>query len=308
MPRVLLVGDVMIDVIVRPEGPIAIGSDRRATIRARPGGSAANQAAWLAHFGVATRLVGRVGAADRDAQVALFAAAGVEAHLAADETRESGRLIALIDPSGERSFFTDRGANDGLAASDIPDALLDGVDHVHISGYSFVAEGPRAAMIGLIARAKARRVPVSVDPASSEFLREIGPRNFLAWTAGVDMCFPNEDEARTLTGAARTDEQLARLAAHYRLVVLKRGAEGCEAAEGAEGIKRWRAATPKVAAVDTTGAGDAFFAGFLSAHLAGAAMEARLQRAVEAGAEATLVLGGRPQTLAPAQRGKGGRQ
>src|SRR5581483_6249674 len=126
MPRVLVVGDVMVDIIVRPEGPIAIGSDRRATIRARSGGSAANQAAWLAYFGVAARLVGRVGAADRDAQAALFGEAGVEAHLAADETRESGRLIALIDPSGERSFFTDRGANDGLAASDIPDALFDG--------------------------------------------------------------------------------------------------------------------------------------------------------------------------------------
>jgi len=308
MPRVLLVGDVMIDMIVRPEGPIAVGSDRRATIRARPGGSAANQAAWLAHFGVPARLVGRVGAADRETQLALFAKAGVEAHLAADESRETGRLIALIDPSGERSFFTDRGANDGLSASDIPDALFAGVDHVHISGYSFVAEGPRAAMIDLIARAKARRVPVSVDPASSEFLREVGPQNFLAWTAGVDMCFPNEDEALTLTGATRTDEQLARLAAHYRLVVLKRGAAGCEAAEGAEGVKRWRAATPKVAALDTTGAGDAFFAGFLSAHLAGAALEACLHRAAEAGARATLVVGGRPQTPRPAERGEGGRE
>ncbi len=88
MPCVLLVGDVMIDVIVRPEGPIAVGADRRATIRMRPGGSAANQAAWLAHFGIRARLVGRVGAADREAQIALFAEAGVEAHLAGDSTRE----------------------------------------------------------------------------------------------------------------------------------------------------------------------------------------------------------------------------
>jgi sugar/nucleoside kinase (ribokinase family) len=284
----------MIDVIVRPEGPIAVGADRRATIRARPGGSAANQAAWLAYFGVEARLVGRVGAADRQAQMEALSQAGVEAHLAADATRETGRLIALIDPSGERSFFTDRGANDGLVARDIPDAVIDGVDHVHVSGYSFVDEGPRAAMIDLVARAKARGVPTSVDPASSEFLREIGPSNFLAWTRGVDMCFPNEDEARALTGASAPDEQLARLAAHYPLVVLKRGAEGCEAAEGASGAKRWRATTPQVAAIDTTGAGDAFFAAFLAERLEGAAMETCLQRAAEAGAAATQILGGRP--------------
>src|ERR1700759_1567248 len=113
MPSVLLVGDVMIDVIVRPEGPIAVGADRRATIRMRPGGSAANQAAWLAHFGGKSRLGGRGGAAGRGTPNAHFAEAGFEAHLAGDETREPGRLIALIDPSGERSFFTDRGANDG---------------------------------------------------------------------------------------------------------------------------------------------------------------------------------------------------
>ncbi len=197
-------------------------------------------------------------------------------------------------PSGERSFFTDRGANDGLSASDIPDALLDDVDHVHLSGYSFVAEGPRAAMIDLIGRAKARGVPTSVDPASSEFLREIGPANFLRWTRGVDMCFPNEDEARVLTGAEGTDGQVAALVARYPLVVLKRGADGCEAAEGAAGLSRWRATTPKVVAIDTTGAGDAFFAGFLAARLAGEPMETCLQRAAEAGAKATTTLGGRP--------------
>jgi sugar/nucleoside kinase (ribokinase family) len=284
----------MVDIIVRPEGPIAIGADRRATITTRPGGSAANQAAWLAHFGVKARLAGRVGTADKDAQTALFAEAGVEAHLTGDEARETGRLIALIDPSGERSFFTDRGANDGLTAGDIPDALLDGVGHLHLSGYSFVAERPRQAMIDLIARAKARGVPTSVDPASSEFLREIGPANFLRWSAGVDMCFPNEDEARVLTHDESTDDQLAALAEHYPLVVLKRGAAGCEAAEGADGQKRWRATTPKVAAVDTTGAGDAFFAAFLAARLAGEGMETCLQRAAEAGARATLTLGGRP--------------
>ena len=64
--RVLVVGDVMTDVICAPDGPIEIGSDRRATIRSRPGGSGANQAVWLAAFGVAARLASRIGSADFD--------------------------------------------------------------------------------------------------------------------------------------------------------------------------------------------------------------------------------------------------
>ena len=64
LPRILVIGDVMTDVIVRPEGPLARGSDRRASIAFKPGGSAANQAAWLASFGVEVDFVGRVGAAD----------------------------------------------------------------------------------------------------------------------------------------------------------------------------------------------------------------------------------------------------
>ena len=67
-PRILVIGDLMMDVIVRPEGPMAKGSDRRAKIAFEPGGSSANQAAWLAFFGVAVDFVARVGLSDVEAQ------------------------------------------------------------------------------------------------------------------------------------------------------------------------------------------------------------------------------------------------
>src|SRR3984957_5598338 len=278
----------MIDLLVRPEGPLAVGTDRRASIVARPGGSAANQAAWLARFGVAVALVGRIGASDHAEQPAAFRASGVEPHLAAHSERESGRLIAIIDPSGERSFLTDRGANDGLCDEDIPNGLSAGLRQ--LSGYSFVAASPRSAVRQVIARGGA--VPVSVDPASAEFLRERGPANFLAWTRGAQICFPNSDEAAILTGTDDRSEQLAVLAQHYPLVVVKRGAEGCEAAAGG---RRRRGPGAPGEGVDTTGAGDAFVAGFLAARLAGAGIEECLARAARAGAEATLFIGGRPQ-------------
>ncbi len=288
-PRILLVGDVMMDVIVRPEGPLARGSDRRASIAVEPGGSAANQAAWLASFGAAVDFVARVGAADVEAEAARLSRAGVTQHLVGDAERPTGRIVALIDPNGERSFFTDRGANESLTAADIPDALITGAAHIHLSGYSFFAPAPREAVLDMMRRAGA--TPVSVDPASAEFLREVGPQAFLDWTKGAAILFPNEDEAAVLTGSDDPETQCARLGALYPLVVLKRGAAGCVAGEGAA---RWRIAAPKVEAVDATGAGDAFVAAFLAARLEAVEIDVALKRAAAAGAEATMRVGGRP--------------
>ncbi len=296
-PRILVIGDVMTDIVVRPEGPLARGSDRRATIRFEPGGSAANQAAWLAAFGVAVDFVARVGATDLAAESARLIETGVTPHLAADPDRPTGRLIALIDPLGERSFFTDRGANERLEAADIADALVAGAALIHLSGYSFFAPSPRAAVREAMRRAGA--TPVSVDPASSEFLREVGPGNFLDWTRGASLLLPNADEAEVLANSADPEVQCARLAALYPLVVIKRGAAGCIAAEGG---RRWAVAAPTTQAIDATGAGDAFAAAFLAARLSGLEIEEALRRAVAAGAMATTWIGGRPQTGEPLPR------
>ncbi len=290
--RVLVIGDVMTDVIVRPEGALAPGSDRRASITVQPGGSAANQAAWLAWFGVSVDFVARVGFADVEAETARLKAIGVTPHLVGDSRRETGRLIALIDKNGERSFLTDRGANEALEAGDIPDALIEQAAMIHLSGYSFFAPSPRAAVLDVMRRAGNK--PISVDPASAEFLREVGPEQFLSLTRSAAILFPNADEAAILAGSDDPETQRARLAARYPLVVVKRGAAGCEAAVGAS---RWRAEAPEVEAVDTTGAGDAFVAAFLAARLSGTDIQAALERAAAAGAAASTTIGGRPRPL-----------
>jgi sugar/nucleoside kinase (ribokinase family) len=321
-PRILVIGDVMTDVIVRPEGPVARGSDRRASITVQPGGSASNQAAWLAHYGAGVDFVGRVGAADVRRETARFKAIGVTPHLVGDPIHETGRLIALIDPDGERSFLTDRGANEALEAGDISDALIANASHISLSGYSFFAPSPRAAVLDVMRRAGDK--PISIDPASAEFLREVGADKFLAWTRGATILFPNEEEAAVLAGSTDPETQGARLAALYPLVVIKRGAAGAGAAQGG---RRWHikasksepvdiagVGDPVVAAllneserrfpvnnratlevVDTTGAGDAFVAGFLAARIEGAEIVAALTRAVVAGSKAAVKVGGRPR-------------
>jgi sugar/nucleoside kinase (ribokinase family) len=275
-----------------------VGADRRAAIRALPGGSGANQAAWLATEGVATTFAGRVGAADRSHQAGLLEAFGVDVFLTADEDVPTGVLITLIAPDGERSFLTDRAANLNLRAKDLPDRLLDGTDLLHVSGYSLFETGPRAAVLGLIGRAKGRSIPFSVDPSSYSFLVEVGGEAFFRSTAGAAILFPNEDEAAVLAGSDDPDAQLRALTRRYPLVVLKRGAKGAVAADSSGA----RCSVPALAVevLDTSGAGDAFFGGFLGAWLRGASLEASLKRAVELGSFAVTILGARPPVTPPA--------
>jgi sugar/nucleoside kinase (ribokinase family) len=292
MPSALVIGDVMTDIVVRADGPIAFGADRRAAIRLLPGGSGANQAAWLAAEGIDTVFAGRVGRADREHQAALLQRHGVQAALAADDALPTGTLVTLVSADGERSFLTDRAANENFSRADLPDALFDAADWIHVSGYAFFAEKSRAAVIDVLSEARRRGIPYSVDPASWSFLEEVTSKEFLRWTAGAALILANEDEARVLASSDDPDRQLALLMEHYPLVALKRGAGGAIAAN-AEG-ERWSAPAKAVEAVDTSGAGDAFLGGFLAARLRGEGVEAALRRGVELGRRAVTFLGARP--------------
>jgi sugar/nucleoside kinase (ribokinase family) len=291
MPRVLVVGDVMTDVVVKPDGPIAVGADTRAAIRLLPGGSGANQACWLAVEGIETVFAGRVGVADRPREKLLFAEYGVDARLAADEALPTGTLVTLLSAQ-DRSFLTDRAANLNLCRDDLPDALLDGIDLLHISGYALFETGPREAVLALLTEASSRRIATSVDPASYSFLAEVGPANFFEWTRDARFFFPNGDEAATLTGAADAEVQLDLLTRLYPIVAIKRGEAGAIAGNS-EG-ERWSAPAPPAGAIDASGAGDAFLGGFLAAYLKGEGIEAALKHGVALGSQSVMAIGARP--------------
>ncbi len=295
--HVLVVGDVITDIICTPEGPIEVGSDRRATIRSRPGGSGANQAVWLAAFGLKVRLAARIGIADFELFEARFSSLGVEPAFGLDRDRPSGTLVTIVSPDGERSFLTDRGANASLSAADLPPKLLDGCDMLVVSGYSLFEAEPeaRAGADGdFTAAARQRGLPVAIDPASVGFLKELGADAFLAATHGVTTIFANEAEGegadRRAAGHRRA--ALRNLGGHYPRVSIKRGAAGAVLGTH-QGITLARPA-PTVAVIDTTGAGDAFAAAFIAAELGGNSAETALERAIAAGADAVTRLGGQP--------------
>lgn len=291
MSKVLVVGDVMTDIIVQPQGSVAFGADTRAAIRMLPGGSGANQACWLAAEGAEGIFAGRVGASDRERQAELFAGYGVQAMLGADAELPSGTLVTLLT-SQERSFLTDRGANLNLSADDLPQSLLDGVTVLHVSSYALFETGPRTAVLALLAEAFRRAITVSIDPASYSFLAEVGVGRFVDWTRGATLLFPNEDEATVLTGESEPNRQLEILTRSYKVVALKRGPRGAMAGDSSGG--RWSVPAKTVEAVDTSGAGDAFFGGFLAAYLRGEEIGTCLARGVTLGTAAVTKVGARP--------------
>ncbi len=266
--RVLVCGDVINDMLVKPLDGVAPGSDTPATVLLRPGGAAANQAAWMAHLGVDVEFAGRAGARDVAYHRRELARAGVRAHLAADSEAETGSIVVMVAPDGERTMVTDRGANLRLRRSDIPAALLDGAAALHLTGYTFCEPPLLEVALWLLGQARARGLAVTIDPGSAAFLARMKPAAFLRWTEGAALCFPNRDEAAVLTGETRPLAMAARLRRHYGVVVVKLGGAGCVLAIPGE-TPVLIPASP-VRAVDTTGAGDAFCGAFMSKWLASA--------------------------------------
>jgi sugar/nucleoside kinase (ribokinase family) len=247
---------------------------------------------WLAALGVAARFMGRVGAGDHARLDDLFRTHGVDAVLVSDPDLPTGRLFSRVDNVGERSFFTDRGANLTLVPGDLSEGLLDGIGLVHLSGYTFFEPGTRQAARELMRRAKAVDIPVSVDPASAGFLKEAGAATFLGWCAGAALIFPNEEEAAFLAGTDDPEQQCRQLGLHFDTVVIKRSARGAILG-GRSGISARAPARP-VDAIDTTGAGDAFYAGFISALMEGKDPGGCLESGNAAGTRAASKLGAQP--------------
>ncbi|MFL1903821.1 sugar kinase [Streptomyces tauricus] len=295
----LVVGDVITDVVARHHGPLAPGTDTAAAVRTVPGGAGANVACWAARrAGTEVRFLGRVGADSAAWHERELVASGVRPLLVVDPRAPTGTVICLVDAAAaaERTFLTDSGASLRLDADDWSPALLDGVARLHLSGYLFFSEPCRALVSVAVESARARGVPVSVDPASAGFLAELGVNRFLSLAEGVDVLLPSRDEARLLTGLPDTADAAAKLSRLFPLVVVKQGEAGALVARS--GAVRSRVPAQAATPVDTTGAGDAFTGAFLAALLAGGRPEEAAAEGCRAGARAVQQVGGRPQTRA----------
>ena len=163
------------DLLVKPLDGVTTGSDTPAAIRARPGGSAANQAAWMAHLAAPVTFAGRVGARDAAYHRRELTRVGVRAHLAVDPEADTGSIVIMVARDGERTMFTDRGANLRLQRSDLPARLLDEAAVLHLTGYTFCEPPLLEVALWLLDEARSRSLAVTIDPGSAAFLARMKP-------------------------------------------------------------------------------------------------------------------------------------
>jgi sugar/nucleoside kinase (ribokinase family) len=239
---ICVLGDVNLDVVVRLRGVVEAETDTPAATSVGAGGQAANVAAWITALGGQARLIAaRAPDPAGELVTAELARRGVKVSGPVIPGR-TGVVVSLSDSGRFRSMLTDRGVGPLLTAGALDERWLDGCDWLHLPAYSLVSEPVQGAAL-----AAAARLPrLSVDLSSTAALREYGVSRFRALLARLRprVVFANEAEAE-LTGGIDGCE-----------MVVKLGPGGVRA-----GGRLYSA--PPVQAVDSTGAGDAFAAGYL---------------------------------------------
>ena len=259
-----VVGDLVEYVVVWPEGPVEHGTDTPARVFRSRGGSAANVAVAAAPY-VATRFLGCVGADPLgDRLVAELGRAGVDVR--AQRRGRTGTVVVLVDVDGERTFLPDRAAAADLAT--LEDADLQDVAVLHVPAYGLHGGSTAATVRETVLQAG--RFAVSLDASSAAVLRAIGVDDFLALVRRVRplVLFANADEARELgLGRCSGTTVVLKDGADPTTVLLPDGGVLTVPVEPVHGVR------------DSTGAGDAFAAGWLSARMEGLDDAARVLRA-----------------------------
>ena len=290
----VLIGDLMIDITAVTSGPVNYASDTRAQISVHPGGASANTATWLAHLGESVHLIGALGT---DAFATMFRQSfentGVHLHATEVTDAPTGTCIVIVDSTGERTMLPDPGANSFLTQSKISDSLFCAGSHLHLSGYTLLNPATRAVGQIALARARAGNLTCSLDTASAAPI-SANPGAIREALGQIDVLLANTDEAAALTGFGDPAQALAALAEVVDTVVIKCGPQGALAAQGNQHVKV-PALPTKV--VDTTGAGDAFTAGFLVSWRAGAPLTEAVMAGGREATQAISRVGAGPKAL-----------
>ena len=277
---VVSIGDLLQDIAIVLDGPLQPDDDSPAAISIGGGGQAANFCAWTVAVGEQARLVTRVGDDDAGRRlVADLEARGVEVR-AVWAVEPTGAIAVLIAADGRRTMATQRGASVGLSPSDLQESWFSDAGLLHVPAYSLFVEPIASATRAAIRAVRDAGGMLAVDLSSAAGLRAYGPSRMAYVLARLapEVLFATRAEADTL---AVPLESLA------QVPVLKLGPDGVR-------VFGRDVHAPRVAAVDPTGAGDAFAAAFCAAWLHGATPHEAAERGVQAATRSVLVAGARP--------------
>ena len=281
---VLVLGDIMVDIAAGITSLDHItasrGSDIPSSIAISVGGSAANTAAWLSQVGALTYLLGARGADPLGDHLAdQLNASGIRSRLKIDGSNPTGLCIVLTETNGERTMIPSAGANAHLSSTDyISQWPEQPFDHLHVSGYSLFHPVTGSAVLECMEKAIDSGCTVSFDP-SAHTLLELHSHRVRRALEMTHLLIANEQEARALTVAFKTQNSSHKMNLdnilvdllqlinngkyEHSTVVVTLGAAGAAAANRARASQ---SIPPRKSeqVVSTTGAGDAFNAGFIN--------------------------------------------
>jgi sugar/nucleoside kinase (ribokinase family) len=291
--EVVVVGDVMLDVVVKPDRDIAPTSDTPSRVRLNRGGAAANMAEALA---LAGHHVTYVGACGDDLAARLFedALRSVGADVALEHVeRPTGVVVAVVDANGQRAMMTDRGANSMLSLAHVLRQLDRPFDHLHVSGYTLLDPSTTDVGRGALARSRDVGRSTSIDVCSVAPLTEMTPAMFLKAALGASILFANEEEALALSGGADVSAAMDRLGQDFHEVMITQGESGARARS--DGVD-FQASSTSDDVIDTTGAGDAATGAYLALRLREGTIDQALEAAMTAASHVVRGLGSRGQS------------
>jgi sugar/nucleoside kinase (ribokinase family) len=291
--KVYCIGDLMLDVVAQiPTSPheLHLGNDTRTIISTHGGGAAGNTASWLAVLGNDVTMVGRIGNDTAGSAItAEFDALGISYGNIVKEGLHTGVVVCLVDPSGERTMLADNGANAGLEVSDLP--ALDGVAAIYLSGYAPLAPLSRVGVLEMVRIINSRGIPIIFDPATVGGMQGVPVAEILSWCALMDTVIMNEEEAIYLSGLSDLESALNFFIELTPRAIIKRGSAGAIGLERGGQIISVAAKTS--AMVDTTGAGDAFAAGFIDAFTGRRDFSHAIERASAVAGHCVAIVGAR---------------
>jgi sugar/nucleoside kinase (ribokinase family) len=287
--RIAVIGELNVDIVATGlASPPRMGSEIIAeSIQTTLGSASAIFACGISKLGRTVTFISKVGADGfGDFCLEALEKAGVATdHVMLDKKAQTGITISL-SAHKDRALVTYLGAISLLTYDQLSLSAIENHRHLHMTSY-FLQSGLRPSFPGILKEARRMGLSTSFDPnsdPSQEWEDEI-------WqvVAQTDVLFLNETEALQLTGATRARAALKSLSKHTPCAVIKLGSKGAMAIR--EG-KIARVHGFKVKALDTTGAGDSFAAGFISAYIEGSSLADCLKTGNACGALSTLKAGG----------------
>ena len=264
MSRIVVLGDLNLDVHARQPATLLPGDEARDRLHAAPGGSAGTFARTAAAHGASVAFLGCVGTdLIGDLLIRSLTDAGVDTYV--QRAAQPSGVILALERGDERSMICSRGANDGIRPDRIDASAFDGATHLHISGYTFLSEAQRLTLDHVLTVAGARALSISIDPPPANLIRAHGVAGFLDRLPDGTWLFPNRTEGELLADLRNPESIVRWLSERFPVGALTLGRDGAIAWAA---DRRHTAAPKPIESADPTGAGDAFAGAFVAAYLA----------------------------------------